>query len=290
MPDGEVRPQKRTSLIDINRDNFGFAQWVAANEEFWKTHTMPEFPVTVFGEWCGQGIQKSVALSKMDRKVFAIFAIQVQEDLFVDPDFITAFFDGEDGWPEGTYVLPWHGPEFELNMYTVKDTDLDAIRKDVDDVEECDPWVKEVFGIEGTGEGLVYYPISAEGHTNTDLIDREFYSKFAFKAKGEKHQVNKQTQTVQLAPELVTAMTQLVDNFATENRFLQGVQEACKGEYDKRLIGPFIGWVYKDVHKEAVSELEANGYDWKPVSRILGNKARLWYMEAMYAKEGIGAV
>jgi hypothetical protein len=76
-------------------------------------------------------------------------------------------------------------------------------------------------------------------------------------------------------------VAEFVDLVVTGPRLEQGVQEACGGEYDNKKIGPFIGWVSKDVNKECQDELEASGLTWKQVSKHVTTKARTWYIAQM---------
>ena len=75
------------------------------------------------------------------------------------------------------------------------------------------------------------------------------------------------------------SITEFVGCFATENRFEQAVNEACNGEYNSKLIGPFIGWVCSDIKKESEAELEASGLEWKEISKFLTQSCRAWYLD-----------
>ena len=121
---------------------------------------------------------------------------------------------------------------------------VNIINQKVADVEKCDPWVKATFGIDGLGEGIVYYPVSAE-HAG-----RDSFSDLSFKAKGEKHKVVKQKSPVQVDPEKVASVDEFSELVLTDARLEQGVIEACDGEYEAEKIGPFVGRVSKDVSKE----------------------------------------
>lgn len=59
--------QSRTRLITIEKDNFGFARWVADNESELRDDLGPGLH---FGEWYGLGIQRAYGL---DHKRFALF-------------------------------------------------------------------------------------------------------------------------------------------------------------------------------------------------------------------------
>ena len=88
------------------------------------------------------------------------------------------------------FVLPYYGEPVTLNFGDKAQlkTASETINNIVKEVEAIDPWVKETFGIEGVGEGLVMYP-----ETN-GIVIREGYTELMFKAKGEKHRVVKSKQ------------------------------------------------------------------------------------------------
>jgi hypothetical protein len=66
--DGTVRAGSRTRWITPVDDNFGFAAWVASNEE----HLRALGPGHHYGEWWGQGIQRRYALGM---KRFSLFNV-----------------------------------------------------------------------------------------------------------------------------------------------------------------------------------------------------------------------
>lgn len=273
-PDGKVAAQKRSQIITPKSDNVGFATWVNKNIEYFaalknKSH------VTLYGEWCGHSIQKGVALNQIDRKIWAIFAMQYGgvngeiAKLEIRPEKILEFLPEH----EDIFVLPFYGDPITLNFSDVEQLKIasDTINEMVESVEKVDPWVKETFGIEGVGEGLVMYPIT------NDVVERESYTELMFKAKGFKHQIIKQKQPVQINAEVADNIQEFVDLFVTEARLQQGVTEACNGEYDIKRMGQFLKWISRDINKESIAELEGSELTWNEVNKPLINKARNWY-------------
>jgi hypothetical protein len=291
-PEMDVLAQSRTAILDINHDNAGFAAWVQKTEKNWKAviwHFVRKVAnnfvpgsrvqsVCFFGEWCGKGIQKGTAINNIEGKILAIFGVMIVTDkqelpIFIsDPATILMFLPTV---PD-TYVLPFLDEgitiDFSKSADELQET-VALINERVDAVEKCDPWVKETFGAEGIGEGIVYYPVSSV-HAG-----RESFSNLSFKAKGEKHKVVRQKKAVQVDPETAASISDFAELVLTDARLEQGVTEGCGGEYDTKKIGPFIGWVTKDVNKECQSELEASGLTWKQVSKVVSARARTWYMQ-----------
>jgi hypothetical protein len=82
---GEMWAQSRSNIITPTDDNAGFAKFVVSNEFLLRQiyslviDDFGVFPyVGVYGEWCGLGIQKGVAISELDRKIFVVFGIRLQ--------------------------------------------------------------------------------------------------------------------------------------------------------------------------------------------------------------------
>ena len=283
----DVFAQSRSSVIGTGNDNMGFAAWVEENRDFFSELQHPLGDVTtIFGEWCGQGIQKGVAISQIGRKIFAIFAVQVDDKVFADPIEIANIVRGVH---EDVVILPWGYDASNFGMspglaidwtdeasmeYVVK-----AINLIIDEIDNNDPWVSVTFNVDGAGEGLVWYPISL---TETDgSIDRENLGRYMFKTKGEKHQVIKTKQAAQIDPEVAKSVDEFVDLVVTEARLEQGAREVNRGElgFDTKLIGPFLAWFGKDVSKECQAELDAAGLEWKQVAKAVQGAARKWYLE-----------
>ncbi len=274
LPNGDVLAQSRSRVLSLGDDNLGFAKWVQDNLSYFQALAKGEH-IVIFGEWCGQGVQKRTAISKIDRRIFTVFAIQlgdhqkVTAKLEVEPARIQAMLPKHDD----IFVLPWLEPKFSLDFADSEQLQsaAETLNQYVAEVEACDPWVKSVFGIEGLGEGVVLYPEAG------DAVERDAYTPLLFKAKGEKHQVVKQKKPAQIDPEVAANIGQFTELFVTEARLEQGVQQACAGQLDMRRMGDFLQWFGQDVKKESSAELEASGLAWKDVSKAVTQKARDWY-------------
>jgi len=285
---GDVFAQSRSSIIGTGNDNCGFSAWVEQNKDVWVNARDGMFKqITIYGEWVGKGIQKGVSITQVDGKHFAIFAIQLGDydengnaPMIIDPTVIKNWFaDKNVVLPDNVHILPWYGDDitFDFNDVPSMEAAVEIMNSEVAIVEKCDPWVKEVFGIEGVGEGIVYNPIN---FVADDMIDRWHLSTFMIKAKGEKHKVQKDRAAVIIDPEVVANINEFVDKFATVQRFEQGTAEINRGEmsYDFKLIGPFLGWVSKDIAKESNDELKVSGLEWRQVNKTVTSRAREWYL------------
>lgn len=273
--DGIVVAQSRTNELTEESDNAGFAKWVKSREGSWRIHN----DLIIYGEWCGPGIQKGVAISEIPKKVFAVFAARPMapsaeypdtDKLIVEPSELEYLVRNI----ADTYVLPW----YDVGSLEVKwdnsaeelQKDITLINKHVELIEANDPWVEKTFNVKGTGEGLVYYPVSDEhlGLTN--------FNNLVFKAKGEKHKNIKTAAPAQLNPEAAASVNEFIELVLTSARLEQGA--TAVGGYDLKLTGQFVSWIEKDVKKETQDELEASKLDWKQVTKPLIDKARTWYI------------
>jgi hypothetical protein len=278
-PDGRVIAQSRSQVLDDAVDNMGFGSWVANNYGYFADLKQDE-PIVVFGEWCGQGIQKRAAISQIARKIFVVFAIQLGTGereaarVEVEPEALRARL------PEhpDLYVLPWQDVSFEIDFaddVRAKE-EAERISVEVDRIEAEDPWVRTVFGVSGLGEGIVLYPKG-----DSALLDRQRMSELMFKAKGEKHQAVRQKRAAQLEPEVAQGIEAFAELVLPEARLEQGLTEACQGKPEMRLIGTFLKWVAGDVLKECSAELSAANLTWEQVNRAISSRARGWFLRRL---------
>lgn len=284
--DGRIVAQSRTTELTVENDNAGFAKWVKSNEALWQdTRNNVRQNVIIYGEWIGPGIQKGVAVSEIPQRSFVVFAARplangapYGDSLLVDPEVLEGLIDGI---PDA-YVLPWQSESIEVDFSKTAEelaVGLAIVNLWVALVEKEDPWVNEVFGVKGTGEGLVFYPVS------NDHLGMTNFNNLVFKAKGEKHKNIKTAAPVQVDAQSATNVNQFVDMVLTNARLEQGAMAVqpdpvvVQLAFDMKLIGKFIAWVVADVQKETQDELEASKLEWKQVQKPVGDRARAWYIE-----------
>ena len=326
-PDGQLVAQSRTQVITPEADNQGFARWVHENPDW--TRVKPGY--CYFGEWCGPGINKGCAVHQIAAKMFAVFAAMPlpidlehpeRTELIVEPSEIRTLLAFEEACylstilPQGTFVIPWYGQvedvdpggimpsprkEFVLEEVTVPWLDpcesleplVAGINEKVLTVEREDPLIRELFGVSGVGEELVYYPVVPPFSVVTDFglkviypaslvparsqrILRKTFSDLALKAKGEKHQVVAAKQPVQVDPTVAATAQAFAELVCPVARLQQGAG-VVSPDFDMKLVGPFLKWVNQDVLKECQTELEASGLDPKVAMRAVETRARNWY-------------
>jgi hypothetical protein len=273
-----VVAQSRTQLLAPEADYKGFASWVHSNRS-WFASLEPG--IVVFGEWCGPGVEKGMAISSAPTRHFVVFAIQAGEQILVEPEVLRAKLSSQ-GVPSDLHVLPWEGASVLVDFGSRESLERTAaeLNHRVAAVEQEDPWVKQQFGISGLGEGLVLYPVSV--NSAPAALDKEELAVLMFKAKGEKHRTAGTKTAVAVDAAVVASVQDFVALMVTDARLNQGVETACGGERNPRHTAAFIAWLAADVRKESVAELEASGLAWSQVDRVVQAAARSWFLR----KEG----
>lgn len=288
--DGQLVALSRAKVITPKSDNAGFAAFLETHKEAWQGKIrsrmvdlgMPDSDILIYGEWCGPGINRGVAVCQLPKKIFAAFAARVltpgKEDLYiVEPGILQVLLDD---LPD-VHVLPWV-EDFQITIdFTKKPEELagelEKVNALVAAVEATDPWVKSVFQIEGLGEGVVLYPMSPEG------ITIEGYGTLVWKAKGEKHQTVAHTKPAQPDPTVVQGSKAFADLVVTPARLEQGARAVANGElvFSPTTIGQFLRWMREDLEKETQGELLASGLDPKLAFQACVQKARTWYQDQL---------
>ena len=212
--------------------------------------------VVLYGEWCGQGIQKGVAVSELP-KMFVIFGIKL-----VTKD------DDENRWLVLSDYSDIHFPEHRIfNIHHFAQNKMIAITEEVE--RECP--VGKAFGVSGIGEGVVW-----------KCINGSFGSSSWFKIKGEMHSVTKVKTLAPIDVEAVENMRAFVESVVTEARLEQGLDNLIREQlkpFEMKSLGDFIRWVYNDVVKEEADTIVANQIDTKKLGSAVANAARPWYIE-----------
>jgi hypothetical protein len=275
-PGGVFAQSKGKMLTLPSGDMNGFATWVEEHEALFAL--LPK-NLTIFSEWAGPGVQKKVGISEIDHKVFAVFAVQVGEgeeaEVIYDPEAICALLAPVlISQPDAMHILPWYGEELTLDFadkasFEARATELKEL---INQIEKCDPWVKQTFGVEGMGEGLVFYPVGEHASSNMERLGRTM-----FKAKGVKHSAVKTKDSVELDPEVAASLEGFVDYMVTENRLEQALSETCPNGASMRYTREFLAWLAADVQKEGGWALEKAGLEWGlPVEKAVQVAGRQW--------------
>lgn len=285
-PGGRAIAQSRNRPITPEEDNLMFAKWVARTADRW-TRLMP---CVVYGEWCGKGVQRGVAISEIESRQFCVFAITIPKSLhdggfdangitsiIYDPDEIARWLKPI-GELEEMHILPWHHPPLEVAIPDHVSEVSRQVNTMTAEVAEQDPWVHKVFGIAGPGEGLVEFPIEIDGKPVTKLHE---YNVFVFKSKGDKHVVKRRVDgsgDAAAATETPENVAQFVWMMVTEARCQQGLQE-IGGRRRPEMFRRFLTWMVKDIEKEGKAELEAGGLTVPEIKPPIATACNRWWFQ-----------
>ena len=282
--------QSRERELSLTQDNAGFMLAQMKNEHEWRRYAIrhvendimdhhPHGPdiakVAIFGEWCGSGIQKGVALSQLS-KMFVVFAVKL-----VYEDKTTRWLPIEDchilDRELGIFSIAWF-PTYEIdidfNHPELAQNKMIDITKEVE--KECP--VGKYFGVSDIGEGVVW----------TCITEGWNYSDTWFKVKGEAHSVSKVRTLAAVDVEAIANLKAFVDSVATEARLEQGLDNLVREQLkplEMTSMGDFLRWVYNDIIKEEQDTIVANGIDPKKLGSAIANVARPWFVKKI--NEGI---
>lgn len=268
-----IYAQSREQVITVENDNAGFARFVQENHDSFRdlflrivadNNVLPNWYVSIFGEWAGKGIMKKMAINNVD-KSFYIFGVKI-----TNPNDIE-----DHKWvPFEVYQDPLHRI-YNITNFTTYGVDVDfanpeasveVLEKMIADVEaECP--VAAAFGHKGLGEGIVF-----TGEWNG--------KNYRFKAKGEKHETVNIKDKISIAPKLVASYTAFAEYAVGDGRMEQAYSAVCSdGRPTIQQTGAVIKWVCQDVLKEEADVLKANGFEWKDVQGYVSAQARKLFMK-----------
>lgn len=256
--DGRIEYQSRERVLSLTQDNAGF-MLAMMNKDLNFLFDGIEFDdyIVVFGEWCGQGIQKGVAISELP-KMFVIFAYQVDGEWIQ----VRERFDNDqkiyhiDQFASFSLNIDFNNPELSQN-------ELIQLTERVEG--ECP--VGAYFGVEhGVGEGIVW----KANHNNHH---------YKFKVKGEKHSISKVKTLASVDVEMISSINEFVDSALTEQRLEQGITwlKENQKEVNQKSTGDYLRWVVNDVIKEESDTIVENQLDPKKINSAISAKARVWF-------------
>lgn len=270
IADGVVTAQGRNSVLTVQQDNFGFASFVHARKEhFINFADGVNCGITFYGEWIGKGIQKGVAVSQLDKQ-FVIFSFRYDNDDQVHPIGNYDIGTVEAFNAVGIYFIT-QVPQYEVTIdFTPGNLEAaaDRISELTLEVERECPW-GALFGIKGTGEGIVWTMKDAPGDTSR-----------WFKSKGLEHKkVGPRAGKVDIDPVKAQNITELVEVILPKWRLEQGISELEQRglKATPENTGEFIKWIHTDVLKEETDHITKSGYAWKDVVGTVSKKAKDFY-------------
>jgi RNA ligase len=241
--------QKRSTTIGVKNDLDSFAMSMSQYnlDDLFSQFECKE-SCYIYGEWCGKGIQKGTALNQLDKRIFVIFTI------IVDGEYIESNIN----FPQYNIynVNQISQPTLTIDFNNPSDVEAE-ITKLVDECEAVCPFVKQIFGISGVGEGYVWY------------LD----NKPCFKTKGDKHKIVVLDTKNQNATEIPTynQCLDFVRSVVCDNRLEQTKQE-LKIDYSKENIKQFVNWMIEDILKEEINSIIVNNLNVETIKNLIAKE------------------
>lgn len=279
-PAGEVYAQSRSAVITPQADNAGFAAFVEKNKELFgelasKAATRDD-DVILYGEWCGAGIQKNVAIVQLSKR-FVLFAVRIGENRWLSPGELQAIryewttdIDNIHNYSNWEIDIDFENPALSQNR-------LVELTQAVED--RCP--VGYAHGATGTGEGIVW--VCAEQSYTSDALTIQT-SDLIFKVKGKKHSDTKTTNLAPVDVEKMNAIAEIADAVTTDHRLEKGLDHVRLENPNvdimaMQYVPQFLKWVGQDVIKEESDMIAASGFDPKDVTKAVNVRARNWFKE-----------
>lgn len=269
----EFTYQSRNRILTAEYDQYNFVKTMQPIEPqlsklmYEIVRQLPHMPerVTIFGEWCGEGIQKKVAVSELSRR-FVYFAVRItyteEHQEWFDIDNIKGQYH-----ELATNVLEYgyHLKHIDFNYPEIAQNELIKLTEAVE--AKCP--VGKYYGVSGVGEGIVWTCITPGWES----------SKFWMKIKGEKHSASKVKTLAAVDVEAAASMRDFIENTVTEARLEQAYDYLVEmgRPLDMTSTGEFIRWVYNDLIKEESDTMQASGIDPRKLGSAVSNKARPWF-------------
>ena len=254
---GHIEYQSRENVLSLEKDNAQFLLNMSAkNLDFLFDGIEFNEHIAIFGEWCGQSIQKGVAVSEL-QKMFVVFACKVDGEWidFVKSDPNQRIYNIND-FKKYEVEIDFNNPELVQNH-------LGELTLEVE--QECP--VGKHFGVSGTGEGIVW-----KANYNGRY--------YIFKTKGEKHSASKVKTLASVNVDEINSINEFVDYVLTESRLNQGIDKLREvgKEVSQKSTGDYLRWIVNDVLKEEQDTIIENQLDPKKLNSAISNKARLWFL------------
>lgn len=292
--------QGRHGLINATHDTFGFGLFATnRTDQFMKFFDFLEkvysvdtnkFTITIYGEWCGEKIQKGVALMGLTKR-FVIFEAKMSPifsfaesgessvwlDVSMKNEHGKCIISGEKDNIFNVYDFKTYDVVIDLDNLEQTQRELTMFTSEVDN--EC-PFAKH-FGVTGPGEGIVWrHPFERMDSDGTITKGR-----WIFKTKGEKHRNTKNSVLVPLIVEKSESIEDFVDKVCTENRFDQATKELYHSNSNSKIFGTtpsmkhcyeVMNWIMKDILKEESRAMEISGIETKQLESHVGKKVAMW--------------
>lgn len=279
--------QSRKNIITPESDNAGFAFFVESKKDtfngmvdkVFSTNNLDtvENTVSIYGEWCGKGIQKGVGISEIDKSFF-IFGVKITPHDESKPAY----------WVDYTYLRDESNNIYNINDYETYEVVVDfnepkLIQNTLNELtlsveEECP--VAKAFGFEKTiGEGIVW-TAEYKGVTHR------------FKVKGDKHAGKSKVKSLKkVDDEKINKCVELAEKVTPTWRLEQMLTETFDlingGSLDVKRTGEYIKSVIGDIVKEETLTISDYGLELKDITKYISQIAKNYLFQKLNEEVGL---
>lgn len=285
-PTGEMWVQSRDNIITPQKDNAGFAMFVEGNKETFEKIIDDIYvkfdaghdAIAIFGEWCGKGIQDSVAISELP-KMFVVFGIALVDldgaKTYLTRSQVETIMMGYNTSHPGQIFCIYNYPTYSTTIDFDNPHIIQNVLNDITNGVEAECPVGASMGVKGVGEGVVWRCVDP-GYED---------SGFWFKVKGAKHSKSKVKTNANVDVERINNIIELSARLAHDGRLEQMHQTVFDtlngGETDIKKLGDFIKATMHDIFKEEVDVIAASGFTGKEVSGPISKICRDFVMKKL---------
>lgn len=273
--------QSKNNILTPEFDNYGFSNYIHSKKNDIQPilieikNKLNVDTLIIHGEWCGEEIQKNVAIENISKKfiIFDIKTIKNNEEHILTKEIIDDLY-----LPYKTllnnnsiysiYDFPHWALNIDFNNPLLIQNKLVELTLNVE--KECP--VAKYFGVSGIGEGIVW-----RNSSNLELLKN---IDLTFKVKGKEHSVSNVTSLASVDTEKVNSNNHFVENFLTENRLNQGIQYLKDNFYEikESNIKIFINWMIKDCLKEEGDVIESSNLNKNDLTKMIAFKSKTWFL------------
>jgi len=273
---GEFWAQSRKNTITPEKDNAGFSFFVESHKDVF-LEMFKSLPcdgiTTIYGEWCGKGVQSTVAITELD-KFFVIIGVK-ESPLEPSEDEVAIWLPDDKTQPLSSNddrvfnILDF--PTFSIDI-DFKNPELSTNRMvEITAAVEAECPVAKQLGVSGIGEGVVW---------KSDVNGE----RYIFKVKGDEHAGKSKVKTLKpVDNERLQRINDIAEQVTPVWRLEQAIQETFDtnngGDIDRKGLGDFLRWVVKDVLKEEIDVISDAGFEPKDVNKKISEVCRTWFFE-----------
>lgn len=277
--------QSRNRILSLDNDNLSCAYNVEANKSEWlelidiiskrENIDTTKNNICIFSEWCGSGIQKGVAISKLD-KMNIIFGAKVSPFDENKSNYWVSI-DGLENHEKRIYnVNNFQTFNFEIDFNNPKEIQNKLIEITTEVGNQCP--IGKYFGVEGIGEGVVYTVVDKKGKQHL------------FKVKDSRHSKSKVKKLAPIDTQKLKDIKEFVDFSCDEGRLLQGISEVFTSnniEPNIKLTGDYVRWVIKDINAECIDNMIESKLTPKECNKEISKVAKEFLFKYLDQKMGL---